>query len=123
MEMADDHLTAGLPHWPAEARELPDSPTGLTPTGRALDGWLIALGAVYPFIAFGVLLGGGGRMGPAAFGPDVILVPALILVMSVVGIKAQGESVHWGSVAVFAGWVAIIVIGQLWVWVEAIASV
>lgn len=36
------------------------------------DGWLVAVGLAYPVVAFGLLLGCGGAMGPLAFHPLAI---------------------------------------------------
>ena len=112
--------TPDLPQWPAGASDVPDADP---PQGRPLDGWLVAGGGAYPLVGFGVLLGGGGWMGPAAFGPEVVLLPALVSVGLVVGVKLQGERLRWSSVVAFAAWVAVVAFGQLWVWAEAIASV
>ena len=118
--MADDGAASGQPQWPAGARELPDP--GALP-GRSLDGWLAAAAAVYPVAGFGLLLAGGGRMGPAAFGPEVVLLPALVAVGVVVGVKLQSESLRWSSVLALAESVSVVAFGQLWVWAEAVAAV
>ena len=112
--------TSDLPPWPAGVSDVPDADP---PQGRPLDGWLVAVGGAYPVVGFGVLLGGGGWMGPVAFGPEVVLLPALVAVALVVGIKLQGERLRWSSVVAFAAWEAVVAFGQLWVWAEAIASV
>src|SRR5439155_1372263 len=94
------------------------------PAGRpSRDGWLIVIGALYPVIAFGVLLYGGGRWGPAAFSPLVVPLPALLLIASVVGLRVQGVRLRWGSVAAFAAWVLLVACGQWLVYAAAVAAV
>jgi hypothetical protein len=85
--------------------------------------WLSVVALAYPVAGFCVLLGGGGWMGPAAFGPEVVLVPALLLVVLAIGAKLQGAAYGWSAVAAFVGWIAVVAAGQFWLWSLAIAGV
>jgi hypothetical protein len=87
------------------------------------DGWLVAVGLAYPVLAFGVLLGCGGWMGPLAFHPLAIPLPALMLAVTVVGLRSNGVRFRWWAVALFVAWLCVAVCAQWWVYAEAAASV
>lgn len=118
--MSPEDEASRLPKWPSEAQELPDTePPPDSNWGR----WLIVGGVAYAIVGFGLLFGGGGWMGPAAWGPETILLPALIAISAVVGGKLQGERLEWSSVVGFVAWVVFVTVIQFRVWFEAVAAV
>jgi hypothetical protein len=77
--------------------------------GPDRDRWLLAAGLLYPVAAFGVLLGCGGAMGPLAFHPQTVLLPALALATADISLRLGGVRVRWASIALFLGWLAVVV--------------
>jgi hypothetical protein len=114
-----------LPEWPDEAREPPEgeSDRGITTDCHNREGWLIAAGLAYPAVAFGVLLGSGGTMGPPAFDPLLIPLPATALAAAAVGLWLDGVRFRWWALALFIGWLAVVVYAQWLVYAEAAAAV
>jgi hypothetical protein len=86
------------------------------------DGWLVAVGLAYPVLAFATLLGCSG-MGPLAFDPLAIPLPAMMLAATVVGLRSSGVRFRWWAVALFVAWLCAAVCAQWWVYAEAAASV
>ncbi len=110
----------GLPKWPDAARDVPEEKTHVVPvTG---DGWLVAVGLLYPLVGFGVLLLGGGALGPIAFNPLVVPVPALLLIASVIGLRWDGARLRWGSVVAFIGWVLVVAYCQWLLYAAALGA-
>lgn len=87
------------------------------------DGWLVVVGVAYPVLAFGVLLGCGGRMGPLSFHPLAVLLPAVLLAATVVGLRANRVRFRWWAIAVFVAWLCVVVYGQWAIMVSASAAV
>ncbi len=97
--------------------------SGRTRQARRPTGWLVAAALAYAAVGFVVLLTGNGRMGPASFGPEVVVLPAVVAVSLAVGLRWGGGRLTWAAVVLFAGWVALVAFAQLWVWADAVASV
>ena len=106
-----------LPRWPSPGGERSDG------SGPLADGWLVAAGLAYPVVGFAVQLLGGGRMGPAAFGPEVVVLPAVVAVSLAVGLRWDGARLTWPAVGLFVGWVVAVAVAQWYVWAAAVASV
>jgi hypothetical protein len=119
--MANDaDISDGLPKWPAAATE---GSNVEPPVGSQDAGWLIVAAIAYPVIGFGVLLLGGGNMGPAAFGFEVIVVPPLVAIAVAIGARLEGARLSWSSVVVFVGWVLLVALAQFEIWGSAVAAV
>jgi hypothetical protein len=122
--MADDaDFIRRLPKWPDAAGELPVKEQEPERDGSDGDLWLVLAGVLYPLVGFGVLLLGGGTMGPLAFSPLAVPLPAFLLVASVIGFRVQGVRLRWGSVAAFVGWVLLMAYAQWSVYAATGASV
>ncbi len=87
--------------------------------GPNRDGWLLAAGLLYPVAAFSVLL----TVGPLALDPLLLFVPALALAVAAIGLWLGGAGLRWWSVALFVGWLSVVVWLQLLVMASASAAV
>jgi len=87
------------------------------------DGWLIAVGLAYPVVTFGVLISCGGAMGPLAFSPLAVPLPAVLLALVVVILRAYGVQFRGLAITLFLAWLCVVVVAQLLVFAAASAAV
>ena len=87
------------------------------------DGWLVVVGLVYPVVAFGVLLGCGGPMGPLTFHPFAIPLPAVLLAATVLCLRSSGVPFRSWVMALFMMWLIAVVYAQWTVYAAAAAAV
>jgi hypothetical protein len=91
--------------------------------GPNRDCWLLAAGLAYPVITFGVLLGCGGALGPLAFHPLAVPLPAALLATTAIGLRLGGARLRWSAVVAFVGWLAAVVWLQWLAYASAAAAV
>ncbi len=87
------------------------------------DWWFLVVGFLYPIVTFGILLGCGGGMGPLAFHPLMIPLPALVLILTVIGLGLWGVRLRWWAAALFMLWLSVVVYAQFVVYAQAAAAV
>lgn len=83
------------------------------------DGWLLAAGLLYPLVTIGVMVG----LGPLAFHPLLIPLPAIALAVIVIWCWLGGAKLRGLSVALFVGWLMVVVLLQWLVLASASAAV